>query len=215
MVEPNEIILAASTPALQERYSPYEILTAVDARSAKRLFEQYQINLVVLDLILRENPGSTASPKCGIELVQYFMLADSPPHIAVSSTYIKSLARIIGPIKSYKSGFAAGDKFTSIEEMLRLVDFAFGGSRYLPPQMRNCPEFKPHLLEMLRLKFEEGYSEKAIYEEICVKGKRGVSDRTLRNYWIEIANLLEVHPEPGKDIKLQILLAARRIGFID
>lgn len=209
MVDPNQIILAATKQALEQNYPHVDILTAVDAQSARSLVEQYRPMLVLLDLILPETPYSPASPKVGIQLVQTLMQADSAPHIAVSSTKVMSLVRIKRLIKNYTSGFAAGEKFTLIEEMLRLVDFAFRGSIYLPQLLINCPEFKPKLIEVLRLKFEEGYTDCAIAKEM------GISDRTVRNCWLKIVKKLSICVESRKDTKIQIEIAARRIGLID
>lgn len=214
VVDPNQIILAATKQALEQNYPDVNIQTAVDAQSAGSQVEQSRPMLVLQDLVLPETPDFPASHKVGIQFVQSLMQADPRPHIVVSSTKVMSLSRIISPIKSY-GGFAAGDKFTSIKELLRLVDYSFRGSIYLPPLLRHCPKLKPHLLEILRLKFEEEYSDQAICEEIWVKGRRGISDRTLRNYWPVIHNLLGVHYDSRKDPKIQIEIAARKLGLID
>ena len=53
---------------------------------------------------------------------------------------------------------------------------------------------------MLELKFEEGFTEKAIAKQM------GVKIRTLHNYWRQLEKLLGIHEEPGKDLKIAIVI---------
>ena len=100
------------------------------------------------------------------------------------------------------------DKALPIREMLRLVDFALRGSIYLPPQIRSRTEFDAKWLEVLTLKFQEGLTDKAIAYRMRV------SDRTIRNYWIRLQDALDVYDEPGKELRIQIEMAARKLGLI-
>ena len=70
-------------------------------------------------------------------------------------------------------------------------------------------EFDPQWRELLRLRFEYGYNDRAIARKL------GVSDRTIRNYWVRIQEALEINYDPDKDIRVQIELKAREIGLID
>ena len=70
-------------------------------------------------------------------------------------------------------------------------------------------EFDPQWLELLRLRFEHGYNDRAIAK------KMGVTDRTIRNYWVRIQNALNIAKHPDKDIKVLIGLKARKLGLID
>jgi DNA-binding NarL/FixJ family response regulator len=111
-------------------------------------------------------------------------------------------------INAYEGGFSAMDKALPIREMLRLVDFALRGSIYLPPQIRSRTEFDAKWLEVLTLKFQEGLTDKAIAYRMQV------SDRTIRNYWIRLQDALDVYDEPGKELRIQIEMAARKLGLI-
>jgi DNA-binding NarL/FixJ family response regulator len=111
-------------------------------------------------------------------------------------------------INAYEGGFAAMDKSLPIKEMLRLIDVVLRGSIYLSPELRSRPEFDRKWLEVLKLKFQEGLTDKAIAE------KMKVSDRTVRNYWIRLQDALGVCEEPGKELRIQMEIAARKIGLI-
>ena len=41
-----------------------------------------------------------------------------------------------------------------------------------------------------------------------------VSDRTIRNYWIRLPDALDVYDEPGKELRIQIEMAARKLELI-
>ena len=80
------------------------------------------------------------------------------------------------------------------------------------PQTTTCSfslELDPHWLELLRLRFEHGYNDRAIAQ------KMGLTDRTIRNYWARIQNALNIDKHPNKDIKVLIGLKARSLGLID
>ena len=78
-----------------------------------------------------------------------------------------------------------------------------------PSAIASVDKFEPRWLELLRLRFEHGYNDRAIAL------KMGVTDRTIRNYWKRIQEALNIDDDPDKDIKVQIELKAREIGLID
>ncbi|MGQ9871889.1 hypothetical protein [Leptodesmis sp.] len=51
-------------------------------------------------------------------------------------------------------------------------------------------------------------TDKAIAERMQV------SDRTVRNYWVHLQDALGVYDEPDKDLRIQIEIAARRLGLL-
>jgi DNA-binding NarL/FixJ family response regulator len=130
------------------------------------------------------------------------------PNLVVLSTNVRPLVRLKPMINAYEGGFAAMDKSLPIKEMLRLIDVVLRGSIYLSPELRSRPEFDRKWLEVLKLKFQEGLTDKAIAE------KMKVSDRTVRNYWIRLQDALGVCEEPGKELRIQMEIAARKIGLI-
>jgi DNA-binding NarL/FixJ family response regulator len=208
VVDDHEAILAGTVPALQRTYPSAEVLTAPDVQQARQKLGLRSPDLIVLDLSLPEQPNTPASSEVGLQFLRAIMAGPIAPNILVLSTNIQPLVQLKPRINAYEGGFAAMDKALPIQEMLRLVDFALRGSIYLPPQLRSRTEFDPKWLEVLTLKFQEGLTDKAIAQRMQV------SDRTIRNYWIRLQDALGVYDEPGKELRIQVELAARKIGLI-
>ena len=70
-------------------------------------------------------------------------------------------------------------------------------------------EFDCKWLKVLKLKYQEGLSDKAIAKLM------GISDRTIRNYWIKIQDWLGICDHPDQDLRVHIQLAARKAGLIN
>jgi DNA-binding NarL/FixJ family response regulator len=208
VVDDHEAILAGTVPALQRAYPLAEVLTAADVQQARDQMGSRSLDLIVLDLSLPEKPNATASSEVGLQLLKVIIEGPIAPNILVLSTNIRPLVQLKSMINAYEGGFAAMDKSLPIQEMLRLVDFALRGSIYLPPQLRSRTEFDSKWLEVLTLKFQEGLTDKAIAQRMRL------SDRTIRNYWIRLQDALGVYDEPGKELRIQVELAARKIGLI-
>jgi DNA-binding NarL/FixJ family response regulator len=209
VVDDHEAILAGTIPALQEKYPEAKLLTAQDAQTALSQVQGYHPNLVVVDLCLPEKPHAPAQPEVGIQLLKTLMESPLAPNLVVLSTNVKPLVRFKPMINAYEGGFAAMDKSLPIQEMLRLIDLARRGSIYMPTELRSRPEFDRKWLEVLKLKFQEGLTDKAIAQ------KMNVSDRTVRNYWIRLQDALGIYNEPGKELRIQIEIAARKLGLIN
>lgn len=209
VVDDHEAILEGTLPALHKQYPQTEIFTAQDRQNAQLKLEGYHPDLVIVDLSIPEKPGDLASPEVGIQFFKALMSSTPAPNIMVLSTDVKPLVRLKPMINAYEGGFAAMDKSLPIKEMLRLIDVALRGSIHLPRQVRSRPEFDRKWLELLQLKFEEGLTDKAIAQRM------GVSDRTVRNYWIRIQDTLAIFDEPDKDVRLQIQIEARKMGLIN
>jgi DNA-binding NarL/FixJ family response regulator len=208
VVDDHEAILAGTVPALRAAYPLAEVLTAPNIQMAQRQILSHPPSLIVLDLSLPEQPDTPASSEVGLHFLKTLMVGQLAPNILVLSTNIQPLVQLKPMINGYEGGFAAMDKSLPIREMLRLVDSALRGSIYLPPQLRSRTEFDPKWLEVLTLKFQEGLTDKAIAQRMQV------SDRTIRNYWIRLQDALGVYDEPGKELRIQVELAARKIGLI-
>jgi DNA-binding NarL/FixJ family response regulator len=208
VVDDHEAILEGTVPALQRTYPVAEVLTASDIQMAQLQMGSRPPVLVVLDLSLPSEPHTPASSEVGLHFLKTLMQSQLAPNILVLSTNIQPLVLLKPIINAYEGGFAAMDKSLPIREMLRLVDFALRGSIYLPPQLRSRTEFDPKWLEVLNLKFQEGLTDKAIAQRMQV------SDRTIRNYWIRLQDALAVYDEPGKELRVQIEIAARKLGLI-
>lgn len=191
---------------LQESYPQFEIIMEVDLDSAKRQLEDYKklqcyFNLVLLDLEIRQNPGSAPHFQNGIELVKALMQAYTPPdNIIVSSSKVVSLVRLNQDIAKYTGGFVGREKFSTIQELRKLFEYVFNlahnRAHCLPVEVRsacrcnptpvNLNKIKSRWIDMLKLK-------KQAYTNQAIALKLGVSNRTVHNYWVELGNCLGVY----------------------
>lgn len=209
VVDDHEAVLEGTVPALKKAYPTAEIVTAQDINTATTQITYHRPGLVILDLSLPEQPYAPASAEVGLRFLKGLMGSTPAPNILVMSTNITPLIQLKPSINAYEGGFAAMDKALPIREMLRLVDMALRGSIYLPREIRARPEFDRRWLDVLHLKFNEGLTDKAIAERMQV------SDRTIRNYWVRLQDALDVYEEPDKDIRIQIEIAARKLGLLN
>lgn len=209
VVDDHETVLQGTLPALRDKYRNAEILTAQDRQNAQKIVQRYTADLIILDLSIPDKLNSSASPEVGIQFLKALMNSSPAPNIMVLSVNVKPLVRLKPLINTYEGGFAAMDKSLPIKEMLKLIDMSLRGSIYLPSQVRSRPEFERKWLELLKLKFQQGLTDKAIAATMAV------SDRTVRNYWLRIQDALEIYYEPDKDVQVQIELEARKIGLLD
>lgn len=208
VVDDHEAILKGTVPALQTKYPAVEILTAKCQQEAELCIRRYCPEFVVVDLGLPESPAAVPSTEVGIQLLELLMHSQPAPNIMVLSINVRPLLRLKPAIHVYEGGFVALDKSLPIREMLKYVELSLRGSIYLPPEVRSRPEFDRRWLEVLMLKYQEGLSDKAIAERM------GISDRTIRNYWLRIQDALNVYDHPNQDLRIQIQIAARKAGLI-
>jgi DNA-binding NarL/FixJ family response regulator len=208
VVDDHEAILKGTVPALQTKYPAVEILTAKCQQEAELCIKRYCPEFVVVDLGLPESPAGVPSTEVGIQLLELLMHSQPAPNIMVLSINVRPLLRLKPAIHVYEGGFVALDKSLPIREMLKYVELSLRGSIYLPSEVRSRPEFDRRWLEVLMLKYQEGLSDKAIAERM------GISDRTIRNYWLRIQDALNVYDHPNQDLRIQIQIAARKAGLI-
>lgn len=197
-----------TVPPLQRAYPRAAIATAKDLQTAQQQIALYPPDLVIVDLSLPEVPNGPAKAEVGMQLLDSLIGSELAPNIMVLSTNVKPLVRLKPVINAYGGGFVAMDKSSPIEEMLRAVEMSLRGSTYLPPALRKRPEFDRKWLKVLKLKYQEGLSDKAIAKEM------GISDRTVRNYWVRIQDALGIYEDPRLDLRMQIQNAARQAGLI-
>lgn len=209
VVDDHETILEGTVPALKKTYPNVEVFTAQDVQTAQERVLRHRPCLIMLDLSLPATPTGIASPEVGMHFLKRLMESQSAPNLMVLSTNISPLVQLKPAINAYEGGFAAVDKAMPIREMLRLIDFSLRGSIYLPPELRTRAEFDRRWLEVLTLKFQEGLTDKAI------ASRMSISDRTVRNYWIRLQDALGVYDQPDKDLRIQIEIAARKLGLIN
>jgi len=209
VVDDHEAILEGTVPALQRAYPTAIVMTAQDVLSAEMQISLRPPALIVLDLSLPKAPHGAASPDVGMQFLKQLIKSQTAPNLMVLSTNIQPLAQIKPMINTYEGGFAAMDKALPLREMLRLVDLVLRGLIYLPTELRARAEFDRRWLEVLTLKYQEGMTDKAIAERM------NISDRTVRNYWTRLQDALGVCDEPGKELRIQIEIAARKRGLIN
>lgn len=208
IVDDHQLILGGTLQVLQQNYPDAVILTAQTTREALEIVENDRPALVVVDLSLPENLGKIAQIHVGISFLQTLMELYPTINLTIQSSNVKALARIKHKIDKHKGGFTIADKGLSTQEMLNRLDWALQGITYTKDLASNV-EVKPEWLELLRLAFAEGWTDKAIAEIMCK------SERTIRHYWTKIQDALGVYPEKDKNIRSLTLIRAREKGLID
>ncbi|KYC34633.1 response regulator receiver protein [Scytonema hofmannii PCC 7110] len=203
------MLLQGTLGVLKEQYPDAEILTAQTAQSAKELIKSSQPALVITDLSMPEMPGDLAQIETGMQLLRSLMQLYPTLNIVVQSSYPRSLVRLKPSISLHEGGFTVVNKSLPVNEMLTKVDWSLKGLIYTPKEMRSGLELSPEWLEVLKLAFQEGLQDKVIAEHM------NVSERTVRNYWTQLQNVLGVYPDAGKNIRIQTEIRAREEGLID
>ena len=208
IVDDHEAILEGTIPAIQQAYPDVNVVSAQHIAAAEDQLALYSPELVIVDLSLPEKANTIASPEVGIQFLIRLMESELSPNIVVLSTNVQPVIQLKPMINTYEGGFAVMDKSMPIQDMLRSINMSLRGSIYLPPAVRARPEFDRKWIQVLKLKYQEGYSDKAIAK------KMDITDRTVRNYWIRIQDALRVYEDPEKDLRVEVQIAARKAGFI-
>jgi DNA-binding NarL/FixJ family response regulator len=209
VLDDHELVLDGTVTALKRQYPDAQILTVQTAADGRKLIEQNQPDLVVVDLSIPDQTGGTSRTETGIKLLRDLMQHYPILNIVVQSANAKSLVRLKPVINAHEGGFTIADKSLSMQEMLTKVDWALQGLVYTPREMRTGLEIKPEWLEVLRLAFQEGLQDKAIASQMKV------AERTVRHYWTQAQDALGVYPDEGKNIRIQTEMRAREEGLID
>ncbi|MFK8183007.1 MAG: response regulator [Phormidesmis sp.] len=208
IVDDHEAILEGTIPAIQQEYPDVTVVSAQHIVAAEDQLALHSPELVIVDLSLPEKAHTVASPEVGIQFLIRLMESELSPNIVVLSTNVQPVIQLKPMINTYEGGFAVMDKSMPIQDMLRSINMALRGSIYLPPAVRARPEFDRKWIQVLKLKYQEGYSDKAIAK------KMDITDRTVRNYWVRIQDALRVYEDPDKDLRAEVQIAARKAGFI-
>jgi DNA-binding NarL/FixJ family response regulator len=211
VAEDHEIFLEGTIDLLRRQYPDADIRAAPTVETVLEQIQQFQPDLLVLDLALPEMSGDIAQTETGLQLLRK-LLQDYPNlNLTVLSTYVKALIRIRPEIDLHNGGFTIVDKSFSGQEMLRRVDWALQGLAHTRDITRGQTglEFKPEWLTVLNLAFQESLNDWAIAERM------NVSERTVRHYWTKIYDALNVYPVDGKSSRIQTEIRAREAGLID
>jgi DNA-binding NarL/FixJ family response regulator len=210
VVDDHESVLQGTVNVLQQQYPNAEILTACTLESARERVNNFHPDLAIIDLSLPEKPNAIAKTETGLKLLRTLTNCFPTLNIVVQSAHMRSLIRLKPTIYAHEGGFAVVDKRLSLKEMLKRVDLALQGITCTPKEMRRTGiEVRPEWLEVLVLAFEEGLQDKEIAKRM------NIAERTVGHYWTKIKDVLEVYPNPGKNIRIQTEMRAREEGLID
>lgn len=211
VIDDHELVLGGTLGVLKENYPDAEFFTAQTARDALLQVNSTVLDLVVSDLSIPETLGESSRTDTGIQLLKTLMEKHPTINLVVQSTYLEALIRIKPEIDNHQGGFTVADKSIPSSEMLNRVDWSLRGLTHTKDLRGNLQglEVKQEWLTLLALAFEEGLQDKQIAKQMCV------SERTVRNYWTKIQDVLEVYPETGKNIRIQTQIRAREEGLID
>ncbi|MCF4968067.1 response regulator [Nostoc sp. CMAA1605] len=211
VIDDHESVLSGTVAVLQKHYVDAEIITVVNAFLALEQISILQPDVVIMDLSLPKNVGTTAKPEIGVQLLRTLMKNYPELNIVVQSAHIRTLVRIKPEIDSHKGGFTVADKSLTTQEMLTRVDWALQGLTHTKDikGIHTGLEIKPEWLQVLSLAFDEGLQDKAIAQ------KMSISERMVRHYWSKLQDALELYPDQGKNIRIQTEMRARDEGLID
>lgn len=212
VVDDYPLILGGTLEVLRKQYPEAEILTTKTAQETINQLSTFQPDLIVVDLSIPEKPGMIAQTDTGIQLLQKLMKKYPNLNIMVQTSYPKALVRIRHDIDNHQGGFTVADKVLDDQQRLIRVNLALEGGTHTKDLGRRL-EVKPEWLELLRLASSEELQDKAIAQQM------NIAERTVRNYWTKIQDVLSIYPEDSKkertNIRLKTLNHAREEGLID
>ena len=211
VVDDQELALYATINVLKPQYPDVKIIEAQTAQEALNLIGSNPSlpDLAIVDLSMPQTAGESARTDAGIQLLRTLMEKYRNLNIVVQSAYPRSLIRLKALISSHEGGFTVADKSLSMKEMLAKVDWALNGVIYTPKEMRTVLDGKPEWLEMLEWAFKKGLQDKEIAKQMQI------AERTVRHYWRNVQNVLEIYPDDGKNLRIQTEIRAREEGLID
>jgi DNA-binding NarL/FixJ family response regulator len=211
VIDDYESVLVGTVAVLQNHYPDAKIETAVNAENGRSQIEEFQPDLVVVDLSIPEQAGMSARPDTGLQLLKTLMKDYPTLNLVVQSAHVEKLVRIVPEIENHRGGFTVADKSLTTQEMLTRVDWALQGLTHTKDikSIYAGLEVKPEWLQVLNLAFQEGLQDKMIAERMRV------SERMVRHYWSKLQDALQVYPEAGKNIRIHTEMRAREIGLLD
>ncbi|MBD2495347.1 response regulator transcription factor [Nostoc sp. FACHB-280] len=208
VIDDHQLILSATFNILQQQYPDAEIVKANTAEEGLAQLANSEFDLIVMDLSIPEKSGMIAQIDTGINLIKDLLKQYPQQSFLVQSSYARALIRIKHEIDEHQGGFAIADKGLSESEMLIRANLSLQGVTHTK-DINASLELKPEWLEVLKLAFEQGLTDK----QISLQMYR--SERAVRTYWTKIQDLLGVYPEEGKNMRIQTEIRARQAGLID
>ena len=212
VVDDHQLILTGTLDVLKREYPEANIIKAQTAKETLSLIQSHQLDLIVMDLSIPDRTGEKAEIELGIKLLQNLLKEYPLQNFIVQTSYVKALIRIKHEIDNHQGGFAIADKGLPEDEMLMRVNLALIGATHTK-DIKTGIELKPEWVDVLRLAFEDGLTDKAIAQRMYK------SERAVRTYWTKIQDVLGVYPEDckqsGKNMRIQTEIRAREEGLID
>lgn len=209
LVDDHAAVLNGTAMSLKQEFPNADIVTAKTAQEARQKLKTLQPDVVIVDLSLPEKTGETCRTETGISLLREFLETYSDYNFVVQSANVAALVRIKPTIDAHCGGFTLVDKGEPIAEMIKRVSWAMDGLVYTPPTLRKHLEIKSEWMQVLELAVYEGLNDKTIAKNM------NVAERTVRNYWAKLQDVLGVYHEEGKILRIQTELRAREEGLID
>ncbi len=215
VVDDHHTVVKGTAAFLQNHYSDAQIETASTVEETLTAFQTSPPNLLILDLSLPQEPEAEARPEHGIALLKQLMEQYPELNIAIQSTYVKTLVRVLHEIDDHEGGFTTFDKGLPETEVFKRVNSALDGFSYTREIKGKHPsiQLKPTWLKVIKLAFEEGLQDRAIAKELSVQ------ESTVRHYWKKIYDILEIDPtderQDGKNLRIRTQIRARERGLID
>lgn len=208
-IDDHAMILNGVVTLLKQTYTDAEVWVAQARQAGQELIVSHRPDLVVVDLAIPDQSGGKASAEVGVALLETLMHQFPLLNIAVLSANANPLVRLKPQIDNHEGGFTVSDKGLVMEDILKRINMALEGGRYLPREMKLGLELKSEWLELLRLAFQEGLTDKAIAQRMSI------AEKTVQNYFTKVQDVLEIYREDGHNLRSQTARKAREAGLID
>lgn len=208
-IDDHEMILSGVVNLLKTRYPTANVQVAQTRQAGEELIASLHPGLVVMDLAIPERTSGKPSADVGVGLVETLLQQYPTLNIGVLSANSNPLVRLKPQIDNHEGGFTVSNKGWAAEIILQKVNMALEGGRYLPREMKLGLELKPEWLDLLRLAFQEGLTDKMIAKRMII------SEKTVQNYFHKVQDVLEVYSEEGQNLRIQTSNKARAAGLID
>lgn len=151
-------------------------------------------------------------PQAEITTTQAASLAEReqlPTDIVLSaSPSVQSLPHLKDQLQGYEGAFVSLNSSKPISRVMTTIATILSGNNSFDVIRASLPSFERRWVNLLELKFKRGLSDKAIAAQM------GISDRTVRNYWMRLQDAFEIQDDPSKDLRVQIQLAAQAAGLL-
>lgn len=209
VVDDFDMVVEGVTNTLKQVYPDAEIVSCGTAEAVREELKRYSPDLIMVDLSIPESSATESQLDTGIQLLKELLETYPETNFVVQSAHVQTLVRIKPSIDSHQGGLTIVDKRLPKHEMLQKVDWSLQGIVYTPPEIRKVLEVRPEWIEVLQLAFEEHMQDKAIAE------KMKVADKTVRNYWTRVQDVLGVYPEEGVNLRIRTGAYAREKGLVN